>query len=129
MLAAFRRSPFSSDGRVPFPIGASIGIATYPQDGRSATDLLAVADAGLYDAKAAGGNRVGPGATTRSTSRSSSAPTAGTAGATPSPERRGRAAGRSGAVEWGLSQYGSTRTRHPTVLAAALARATGGAAS
>ena len=60
MLAAFRDSPFSSDGRVPFPIGASIGIATYPQDGRSATDLLAVADKGLYDAKAAGGNRVGP---------------------------------------------------------------------
>ncbi len=60
MLGAFRGSPFSSDGRVPFPIGASIGIATYPQDGRSATELLAVADAGLYDAKAAGGNRVGP---------------------------------------------------------------------
>jgi diguanylate cyclase (GGDEF)-like protein len=60
ILASFRESPFSSDGRVPFPIGASIGIATYPQDGRSATDLLAVADQGLYDAKAAGGNRVGP---------------------------------------------------------------------
>ena len=60
ILAAFRASPFSSDGRVPFPIGASVGIATYPQDGRSATDLLAIADAGLYGAKAAGGNRVGP---------------------------------------------------------------------
>jgi diguanylate cyclase (GGDEF)-like protein len=60
MLAAFKASPFSSDGRVPFPIGASVGIATYPQDGRSATDLLAIADAGLYGAKAAGGNRVGP---------------------------------------------------------------------
>ena len=43
-----------------FPIGASIGIATYPEDGRSATDLLAVADRGLYHAKAAGGTRVGP---------------------------------------------------------------------
>ncbi len=60
ILAAFRDSPFSSDGRVAFPIGASIGIATYPEDGRSATDLLAVADRGLYNAKAAGGNRVGP---------------------------------------------------------------------
>jgi diguanylate cyclase (GGDEF)-like protein len=59
MLAAFRESPFSSDGRQPFPIGASMGIATYPQDGRSATELLAVADQGLYEAKAAGGNRVG----------------------------------------------------------------------
>ena len=61
ILAAFRDSPFSSDGRVPFPIGASIGIATYPEEQRrSATDLLAVADRGLYNAKAAGGNRVGP---------------------------------------------------------------------
>jgi diguanylate cyclase (GGDEF)-like protein len=59
MLAAFRETPFSADGRVPFPTGASMGIATYPQDGRSATELLAVADRGLYDAKAAGGNRVG----------------------------------------------------------------------
>jgi diguanylate cyclase (GGDEF)-like protein len=59
MLAAFRETPFSADGRVPFPTGASIGVATYPRDGRSATELLAVADRGLYDAKAAGGNRVG----------------------------------------------------------------------
>ena len=59
MLAAFRETPFSADGRVPFPTGASMGIATYPQDGRSATELLAIADRGLYDAKAAGGNRVG----------------------------------------------------------------------
>jgi diguanylate cyclase (GGDEF)-like protein len=59
MLAAFRETPFSADGRVPFPTGASMGIATYPEDGRSATELLAVADRGLYDAKAAGGNRVG----------------------------------------------------------------------
>ena len=35
----------------------------------------------------------------------------------------GRAAGGSSAVEWGLSQYGSTRTRRPTVLAGSLARA------
>ena len=127
MLAAFRDSPFSSDGRVPFPIGASIGIATYPQDGRSATDLLAVADRGLYDAKAAGGNRVGPdveavdeapielGAHRRRTGE---------------PMARGRPrggpAGRSSAVEWGLSQYGSTRTPAPTVRCAALARARAG---
>ena len=104
---------------MPFPIGASIGIATYPEDGRSATDLLAVADRGLYDAKAAGGNRVGPDpeAAARSTwtpmSRrpSSSARTAG-GPANRSPADAGRrAAGGSGAVEWGLSQYGSTRTR------------------
>ena len=41
-----------------FPIGASIGIATHPADGRSATELIAVADIGLYDAKDGGGNQV-----------------------------------------------------------------------
>jgi diguanylate cyclase (GGDEF)-like protein len=60
LIRAFRAAPFSADGRRPFPLGASIGIATHPADGRSATELLAVADAGLYAAKSAGGNRVGP---------------------------------------------------------------------
>jgi hypothetical protein len=41
-----------------FPIGASIGIATHPADGRSATELIAIADIGLYDAKDGGGNQV-----------------------------------------------------------------------
>ncbi len=132
MLAAFRDSPFSSDGRVAFPIGASIGIATYPEDGRSATDLLAVADRGLYNAKAAGGNRVGPdpeadlggrrGRRCRGAHRARRAPPADRRAARPT-GTRGRAAGGSSAVEWGLSQYGSTRTRRPTVLAGTLARA------
>jgi diguanylate cyclase (GGDEF)-like protein len=56
ILDAFRASPFAADGRQPFPVGASIGTATYPFDGRTATDLIAAADAGLYDAKDAGGN-------------------------------------------------------------------------
>ncbi len=55
ILDAFRASPFAAEGRRPFPIGASIGIATHPFDGRSATDLIAIADLGLYDAKDAGG--------------------------------------------------------------------------
>jgi diguanylate cyclase (GGDEF)-like protein len=58
ILEAFRASPFAADGRQPFPIGASIGIASHPRDGRSATELIAVADAGLYGSKDAGGNRV-----------------------------------------------------------------------
>ena len=132
ILAAFRDSPFSSDGRVPFPIGASIGIATYPEDGRSATDLLAVADRGPVQRQ---GRRREPGGTgpggrrrgrrgrrCRGAHRARRAPpahrrTARSAGA------GGRAAGGSSAVEWGLSQYGSTRTRRPTVLAGALAQA------
>jgi diguanylate cyclase (GGDEF)-like protein len=36
----------------------SIGIATYPYDGRSLTALLEVADKGLYKAKEGGRNRV-----------------------------------------------------------------------
>jgi diguanylate cyclase (GGDEF)-like protein len=58
ILDAFRVAPFMIDGRSQFPVGASIGIATHPRDGRSATDLVRAADAGLYAAKGAGGNRV-----------------------------------------------------------------------
>ena len=58
ILEAFRQSPFAAEGRMAFPIGASIGIATHPADGRSATELIAIADLGLYDAKDAGGNQV-----------------------------------------------------------------------
>jgi len=56
VLDAFRRSPFAAEGRQPFPVGASIGIATHPGDGRSATELIAAADRALYVAKNAGGN-------------------------------------------------------------------------
>jgi diguanylate cyclase (GGDEF)-like protein len=59
LLVAFRDSPYAADGRQPFPIGASIGIATHPIDGRSATELIALADQRLYAAKYAGGNRIG----------------------------------------------------------------------
>jgi diguanylate cyclase (GGDEF)-like protein len=58
VLDAFRRSPFAAEGRQPFPIGVSIGIATHPVDGRTATDLIAAADAALYAAKDAGGSVV-----------------------------------------------------------------------
>jgi diguanylate cyclase (GGDEF)-like protein len=58
LLEAFRSSPFSANGRQSLPVGASLGIATYPDDGRTATDLIMVADRGLYDAKNAGGNLV-----------------------------------------------------------------------
>jgi diguanylate cyclase (GGDEF)-like protein len=56
LLEAFRGSPFTADGRQSLPVGASLGIATYPDDGRTATELIMVADRGLYDAKNAGGN-------------------------------------------------------------------------
>lgn len=42
----------------PMTIGASIGAAAYPQQGRSRTTLLAAADTAVYAAKARRGNRV-----------------------------------------------------------------------
>ena len=38
------------------PIGASIGVATFPSDGRTATDLIAAADEALYQVKRDGGH-------------------------------------------------------------------------
>jgi diguanylate cyclase (GGDEF)-like protein len=51
LAEAFATSPFSRDGRMAVPIGASIGAATFPADGRTAAELIAVADAALYRMK------------------------------------------------------------------------------
>ncbi|HEY3163732.1 MAG TPA: diguanylate cyclase [Candidatus Limnocylindrales bacterium] len=48
---AFATSPYVRDGRLSVPIGVSIGCATFPADGRTAAELIAVADAGLYRMK------------------------------------------------------------------------------
>ena len=61
ILQALHASPFAAEGRRPFPVGASIGISTHPADGRTATELVAVADLGLYAAKHAGGGIALPG--------------------------------------------------------------------
>ncbi len=54
---AVESTPFATEaGRVPCTV--SIGVASYPQDGRSIEALLARADRALYEAKAAGRNRV-----------------------------------------------------------------------
>ncbi len=58
IVAAFRETPFVAERRGEIPITASVGVATHPHDGRTATELIAIADRGLYDAKAAGGNVV-----------------------------------------------------------------------
>lgn len=41
-----------------FPVTASVGIATYPQDGETITDLLSNADTAMYQAKKAGKNQI-----------------------------------------------------------------------
>jgi diguanylate cyclase (GGDEF)-like protein len=43
----------------PVVITVSIGVATYPHDGETSTDLIRFADEGLYAAKRAGRNQVG----------------------------------------------------------------------
>ena len=48
---AFATSAFSREGRLTVPVGVSIGAATFPADGRTAAELIAVADAGLYRMK------------------------------------------------------------------------------
>jgi len=48
---AFATSVFSREGRLTVSVGVSIGSATFPADGRTAAELIAVADAGLYRMK------------------------------------------------------------------------------
>jgi diguanylate cyclase (GGDEF)-like protein len=55
ILDAFRDHAFQGEQRGPVPIGASIGVATYPTDGRTATELIAAADRALYRVKRDGG--------------------------------------------------------------------------
>ena len=56
ILDAFRERSFIGEQRGPVPVALSIGVATSPTDGRSATDLIAAADAALYRVKRAGGH-------------------------------------------------------------------------
>ncbi len=50
--------PFELGGEDWFDVTASIGVATYPHDGKTIKELVKAADSALYRAKAAGGNRV-----------------------------------------------------------------------
>lgn len=57
--AELQNTPFVVPGRSdPIRVTISSGVATYPQDGLTFTDLIAVADAGLYRAKENGRNQV-----------------------------------------------------------------------
>jgi diguanylate cyclase (GGDEF)-like protein len=56
ILEAFREQPFVGEQRGPVPIAASIGVATFPTDGRTGTELIASADAALSQVKRGGGH-------------------------------------------------------------------------
>lgn len=58
ILEACRARAFQSEARGPVPIGLSIGAATFPEDARTAQDLVAAADQALYQVKGAGGGSV-----------------------------------------------------------------------
>ena len=49
---------YVGEQRGPVPIGASLGIATFPADGRSATEPIAAADEALYPVKRSGGHDI-----------------------------------------------------------------------
>jgi diguanylate cyclase (GGDEF)-like protein len=53
LVSAFADSAFTSGSRLPVPVAIAIGAATFPTDGRTAAELIAVADAGLYRMKRA----------------------------------------------------------------------------
>ena len=55
LLTAMAREPFLAPGK-PSTVSVSIGVALYPTDGTDAHDLIAHADAALYEAKRAGRN-------------------------------------------------------------------------
>ncbi|XQF91670.1 diguanylate cyclase domain-containing protein (plasmid) [Pseudoalteromonas espejiana] len=54
LLQSFR-SPFKIDGR-ELLLTLSIGVALYPENGKTASDLLRHADTAMYQAKALGRN-------------------------------------------------------------------------
>jgi diguanylate cyclase (GGDEF)-like protein len=56
ILGAFRDRAFVGEQRGPVPIGASIGVATFPVDGRTGTELIVAADQALYRVKRDGGH-------------------------------------------------------------------------
>ena len=51
LTTAFAETAFTTASGLAVPIGISVGAATFPLDGRTAAELIAVADAGLYRMK------------------------------------------------------------------------------
>jgi diguanylate cyclase (GGDEF)-like protein len=51
--SAFAATAFTDGGRSPVPVAVTVGAATFPPDGRSATELISAADKRLYAEKRA----------------------------------------------------------------------------
>lgn len=58
ILAVIRHGPFVEEDGKGVPITVSIGVASYPEDGSTADDLIRAADLAMYRAKEAGRDRV-----------------------------------------------------------------------
>ena len=58
IVESLRDRPYQAEGRGPVPVGASVGVASFAADGRSAAALIAGADAALYRVKESGGRGV-----------------------------------------------------------------------
>jgi diguanylate cyclase (GGDEF)-like protein len=87
--SAFAAAAFTDGGRSPVPVAVTIGAATFPPDGRSATELIAAADKRLYaEKRARRGTTVKR--STAATAPAATAPAA-TAPAASSPSSRRRA--------------------------------------
>jgi diguanylate cyclase (GGDEF)-like protein len=69
IVEAFQQQPFESEARGSVPVAVSIGVATHPTDGRTAPDLIAAADRGLYRVKRSGRQRTGGRAVDRATEK------------------------------------------------------------
>jgi|GEM_PF-1169024 len=53
IVAELRERAFESEEHGPVPVGASIGVAAFPDDGRTARELIATADVAMYRVKLA----------------------------------------------------------------------------
>jgi len=55
ILDACREHAFQGESRGPVPVGLSIGVASFPADGRTGPELISAADRALYRVKDSGG--------------------------------------------------------------------------
>jgi len=53
------QKPFYIDGAKQVSVGVSIGLSTYPQDGKTSSELIVCADRAMYKAKSGKGRRIG----------------------------------------------------------------------